>query len=669
MRLFRSLCVVWILVGVALGQGARLHYTVEVKEGDDTAYRCKVDIRHPDRDLLRFSVAAWAPGSYRLLNQSQNIVNVKATAPDGAELPVSKEGDLTWMFSAGGRPHVTLSWDFKAPGKARNNRSYLTKTGALLDGPRTWLYWRDRKDLSAHVTVKVPNGWTVATGLESTFEPNVFVAKDTDWLLDCPILMGKLETRSFFVEGVPVRVAVEMGGRKPEFDMDAFTEVCRRITETQAKMWRGVPFDHYTYLFSGGGGGGLEHLTSTTIGISPSALATNPAAHQGVTAHELFHAWNVKRLRPKTLGPFDYDGPVRTKSLWISEGFTDYYTQVMLARAGLIDEAGFIDAFASSIMSFSQNEASRVLSPEETSWTVWDGPYLAGPLSYYQQGQVLGLAIDLEIRHRTKNAKSLDDAMRHLYDKFSGKQGFMSEDVVLGILESTGVDLHDFFLRHVSAAQEVDWPKHLAHMGVKAEYKTSTPPATALDAEVVEGAVKITVLDGSALHRSGLRTGDVLKEVGGTKVQSANAVRRLLAGMAVGAKVPFVVLRDGKEQTVSVVVEAATDLGRVRVRRGPSEAILEGIGEASPIHRAGLHSGDVLLAVNGTPIGGRDEARRVLAALRAGDAADIRVKRKDTEISVKLVAAQAAVRSLTIEPNPAATAEQIAIRRSLVRGS
>src|SRR6185369_5276623 len=108
--------------------------------------------------------------------------------------------------------------------------------------------------------------------------------------------------------------------------------------------------------------------------------------------------WNVKRLRPKALGPFDYDGPVRTNSLWISEGLTDYYTQVTLARAGLIDESGFLSAFESSIGSFVGNPASRTVSPEEASWTVWDGPYLAGPISYYQQGQILGLLMDLEIR-------------------------------------------------------------------------------------------------------------------------------------------------------------------------------------------------------------------------------------------------------------------------------
>ena len=168
---------------------------------------------------------------------------------------------------------------------------------------------------------------------------------------------------------------------------------------------------------------------------------------------------------------------------------------------------------------------------------------------------------------------------------------------------------------------------------------------------------------------AGMKRGDVVIAFNGKEVQSVSQLRNLVARTMVGKDAQVKVLRDGKEQTVSVVVEAATDLGRVRVRRGPSEAILEGIGEGSPIHRAGLQSGDVLLAVNGTPIGGRDEARRVLAALRAGDAAELRVKRKDTEMSVKLVAAQAAVRSLTIEPNPAATAEQIAIRRSLVRGS
>jgi predicted metalloprotease with PDZ domain len=238
MRFLRLVSVVVFVVGVVCGQGSRLHYTVEVKEGDDTAYRCKVDIRHPDRDLLRFSVAAWAPGSYRLLNQAQNIVNVKATAPDGAEIPVSKEGDLTWMFSAGGRPHVTLSWDFKAPGKARNNRSYLTKTGALLDGPRTWLYWRDRKDLSAHVSGEGAERVECRDGTRTHVRAECFRREGHGLVARLPDPDGQTRNALVFVEGVPVRVAVEMGGRKPEFDMDAFADVCRRITEAEAKMWR-----------------------------------------------------------------------------------------------------------------------------------------------------------------------------------------------------------------------------------------------------------------------------------------------------------------------------------------------------------------------------------------------------------------------------------------------
>ncbi len=650
---------------VIVAQGPRLHYTVEVKEGDDASFHCQVDVRDPDHDTLRFSVASWAPGSYRLLNQWSNIVNVKATDGEGRELPLGKEGDLTWTVTAPGKRHVNVAWELKSQGRARNNRSYLTKTGALLDGPRTWLYWRDHKELPAHVTVKLPPTWTVATGLNPTFNPQTFYAKDTDWLLDCPILMGPLESRMFEVDGVPVRVAIDIGGKKPEFDVDAFADVCKKITEAQAKMWGFIPFEHYTYLFSGGGGGGLEHLTSTTIGISPAALAANPRAHQGVTSHELFHAWNVKRLRPKALGPFDYDGPVRTKSLWFAEGLTNYYTNVMLARAGLLDEEAFLASYRASVLSFSQNEASRIVSPEECSWTVWDSVYLAGPISYYLQGEVLGLAMDLEIRHQTQNRKSLDDGMRSLYARYAGKEGFASEDVVVEISRATGVDLHDFFLKHVSGAQEVDWPRYFGHMGVTAEYMVSIPPSVGLDADLVDGAVRVSVLDGSPLARSGIRTGDILKSVGKTKVQSPATLRRMTAALAVGSKEQWVVGRDGKDVTVDVTIEAATDVSRLRIRRSGATTI-DGVVPGSALATTGLINGDVLVGVGDRAISSRDQARTALTSLREGMKTTMKVLRNGTEMSVEVVPQRATVRSLVIAPNPQATADQLAIRGALM---
>jgi predicted metalloprotease with PDZ domain len=665
----RLIVIIAAIAALAHGQAPRLVYTVEVKDGDTSAFHHALEIERPRRDEVRLSVAAWAPGSYRLMNAFQNVQGVRAVDEGGAPRDVRRDGDLTWVVEARGAERLRVEWRFENPGKSVNNRTYLTATAGLLDGPRNYLYWRDHKHLPAHVRFKLPEGWKIATGLTATFDPTVFVAADADWLLDCPVLVGKIETWTFDVGGVPHRVALDNRARPVAFDADKFVECIRRITKQAIEIFGNIPYEHYTYLFSAGGGGGLEHLTSTTIGVSPQALATNPDAHMGVIAHEFVHAWNVKRLRPRALGPFDYDGPVRTKSLWICEGITNYYTNVLLSRAGFTSEQEFLDSYGRTITGFVLNPASRVVSPEEASWTVWDGPYLAGPIDYYTQGEILGLLMDLEIRGRTENRRNLDHAMRLLYERFSGKAGYQSEDVVSTIFDATGVDLHDFFLKHVSAAREIDWARYFRHMGCRA--RVARRPRTAIAVEVAQGGgdgVAVKVPEGSALGRLGLRSDDVVLALNGAPVKTGRELLDALRKLEVGQSLAIKARRGTSESSFEGKVEAATDVSEMIGRRGGARAVVRMLAEDSALARSGLLNGDLVKAVDGRAVGTRDEFRAACASVKEGDLVKITVERGGAEQVIEHRATASVSQSFELEPDPAATPLELEIRRSLILG-
>jgi predicted metalloprotease with PDZ domain len=670
MKSLRSLAALLVLVQALAAQTTpRLAYRVEVKADDLSSFHHALVIEQPGRDEVRLSVAAWAPGSYRLMNAFNRIKDVAAIDERGATRAVTKDGDLTWVADAKGVERLTVSWRFEESTRNPNNRTYLNDTGALLDGPRNYLYWRDRKDLPAHVHFKLPEGWKIATGLSPTFDPNVYVANDTDWLLDCPVLMGRLETWTFLEAGVPHRVAVDNRGRPIEFDAAQFVECIRRIVRSTAAVWGQIPYPHYTFLYSAGGGGGLEHLTSTTIGIGSRQLASNPNAHQGVTAHELIHAWNVKRLRPKALGPFDYDGPVRTKSLWISEGITNYYTNVVLSRAGLSDEGDFLGTYEAIVGGVIANPAYRMISPEEASWTVWDGPYLGSSVSYYTQGEYLGLLMDLQIRAATQNTKSLDDAMRLLYERFSGPKGFQSEDVVSTVRDATGVDLHGFFLRHVSGAREIEWEKYFRHMGCLAT--VARRPRTAINLQIAQGGtdgVAVKVPADSALFRLGLRDDDTVTAVNGAAVKTGRELLEALRTIDVGAPIELGVTRDGKPVPLKGRIEASLDVADLLGRGRGERLVVSRVAEDSELAASGFKNGDVVTGLNGVALKTREEWRAAVAKLRDQELVKVTVERGGAEHLIEHRAGPAVTVSFTLKPDPAATPLELAIRRGIIHG-
>ncbi|HEU5261202.1 MAG TPA: PDZ domain-containing protein [Gemmatimonadales bacterium] len=535
----------------------KVDYTVTVRERDRTAYFLELAIANPPNPA-RLVIPNWAPGAYRPMDSGKNIAGVAAFTDGGDSLPVTRESDIAWLVETRGAAQIVVRYaaGLRDPRRwARpNNRWFLRRTSGLIDGPRTFMYLDGSTLAPSHVRLRLPAGWGIATGLVATTDPGTYWAPSYDVLIDSPILVGTFVSYRFAVGGVPHRAVVDLGGAAPGYNERAFVNVLRRIAETAIGVFGNAPYKDYTFIFAGAGGG-LEHLNSTTIGFSPTRVGRDPAALEEVTAHELFHAWNVKRIRPLELGPFDYTRPVRSPNLWMSEGVTDYYTLLILVRSGLDSPRDFARKIAASIASHHTNPARLTVSPERASWTVWDGPEVndGAHISYYLQGELLGFLLDLAIRDSTDNARSLDDVMRYLFDHYAGERGFTNDDLVQSVRAVTGRNFSDFWHRYVSGTNEIPWNEYLKAAGWQVEFHEergldarvgTIPPA------VQDGPPRAIAFAGSAAEAAGLKTGDELLRVNGRDVVESGDVTAALRGARVGDPITVVVRRDGGPLTI-----------------------------------------------------------------------------------------------------------------------
>jgi len=536
-----------------------LYYSLTVRT-DRLGYLVELQITNPP-SLSRLVIPNWAPGAYRLMNSGQNIWEFVAFTAAGDQLPVRQDSPISWIIDTKGSTRITVRYtaglrdtiQWRRP----NNRWFLRAGSGIVDGPRTFMYLDGWKQAPARVTLLVPTGWRVATGLvPQTSDSLTYSAPNYDVLIDSPMLLGHFLSYRFSAAGTPHRAVVDLGGARAHAP-GAFVDMLRRISTTAIGIFGGAPppYKDYTYIFVGGRGGGLEHLNSTSIGVTTETLARDPRRAEAVSAHEFFHAWNVKRIRPVELGPFDYEHEVRTVNLWWSEGVTDYYADVILARAGLERPSDFAQGIATAIANHRGNPARLRVSPERSSWTVWDSPAVNDDytISYYLQGEVLGFLLDLAIRDSTDNAKSLDDVMRYLLAHFAGERGFTRDDLIASVRAATGHNFAEFWRRYVSGVDEIPWNDYVGAAGWEVVFReepaidariSSIPPA------VQGGRWRAVAAPGSAAAAAGLRTGDELVRINGRAIIDGNDVTAIVRGIARSAAVAVDVLRDGQPLTI-----------------------------------------------------------------------------------------------------------------------
>ncbi len=520
-----------------------------------------------------FAMSNWAPGAYGIENYAANVQRFRAHSADGRELSWRKTDSQTWRIELGGATAITVEYQVYA-NTLQNNVGQYDERHAFIAGPATWMYLVGGKERPIELSIDVPSGWKVATGMEHTSE-HTFRAENYDWFADAPLEISDFAEKDFVVLGSTYHVIFHdvMGGK----DTAQFTADLQKVVGAIVPIFQPVagsgaqaaPFKDYYFLFHvwPKTGGGLEHLNSTQINFSKDMDNTEPVPARGtqytgklyVSAHEFFHAWNVKRLRPRPLGPFDYSQMVHTPSLWISEGLTSYYGWLALARAGLVTPQQYLDYIARLITEFEKQPGRSERSIEDTSWDTWwvggkvvsqDNNLANTFYSYYDGGQIMGHILDFAIRQDTNNQKSLDDWMRLLYTRYAlPKPGFEPDDVVRAASEIAGQDVSDIFRRYISGKEPIPYESYFAYAGVAVEKKldSAKPWAGLTLTKQDNGTTTVkNITPGSPAESAGLDKDDVIIALDGRAITSSDDVEALIAAYKPGVTVRVLVQRLGQ---------------------------------------------------------------------------------------------------------------------------
>jgi predicted metalloprotease with PDZ domain len=468
------------LVGIAPGAAARgpepIIYVLRFPSPDKQIAEVEVTVPTGRRATVEMMMAVWSPGFYRIENYADRVQDFSARTQDGARLEVEARKNR-WQIHTMGKPRIVVSYRLIC-----NQRSVTTNWVArdliVLNGAATFITLADQTRRPHEVRIDLPEHTNRAmTALDPSPDrlANHYRASDYDTLVDSPIVIGNPAVREFEVAGS--RHYLADFGDAGKWDGQRAAQDVEKIVRETHRFWGFLPFRRYVFLnVFRQGGGGLEHKDSTLLTSNASRLAT-PQGYLSWLAfvcHEYFHAFNVKRLRPVELGPFDYENPPRTSGLWVSEGLTTYYGQLIVCRAGLSRPQDFLSWLSSQIEQLQNTPGRLVQTLEQSSLEVWSTPTSGlaqsnstTTVSYYLKGPIAGFLLDAKIRRATDDRKSLDDVMRLAYRRYSRARGFMAEQFRATAEEVAGVDLREWFRKSISSVEELDYAEALDWYGLR----------------------------------------------------------------------------------------------------------------------------------------------------------------------------------------------------------
>jgi predicted metalloprotease with PDZ domain len=417
----------------------------------------------------------WSPGYYQVQDYAGKVLEISAQSPERAPLPVEKVSSNRWRVETGGSPKVLVTYQLDCPDSFVTT-NWVSPELLVLNGGATYMTLLGGEERPHEVWLEPADTWTgVATGLpEAPGEgPYHYLADDFDTLLDAPIVAGDLEVTSFMVDSVE-HLLVDVGEREG-WDPERAAEDLQDIVEESLPLWGDLPYQKYVFLnVFRRGGGGLEHENSTLLTTSAQAMATPERYRSWLSfaSHEYFHSFNVKRLRPVELGPFDYEKPPSTPSLWLSEGCTSYFGDLFVTRAGLMSAEEYLSSLSSVIRRLQDSPGRLLQSLEQSSLEVWTNSNSgvgAAPttVSYYVKGQVVGFLLDARIRVATEGRRGFGDVMRLAYQRYGGDRGFTPEEFRTTAEEVAGVDLDEWFRKALSSTEELDYSEALDWYGLR----------------------------------------------------------------------------------------------------------------------------------------------------------------------------------------------------------
>jgi predicted metalloprotease with PDZ domain len=528
---------------------------------------------------LDFTMPAWAPGRYAIYDFAKNVQEFEAAGAHEQPLRWTKLDKQTWRVEtadAGGKVRVRyrvfandLSGSF----------SQFDSSHACLNGASLFMYVAGHKPDPLTLTVETPPDWKLISGLSLSTEQRTFPVPNYDLLIDAPLeISAACSVQQFSERGKTIRVAVHSYADQ-DIDLSSLVDGLKKIVRSEMAMMPEPDLRDYTFIFHFAPGlpqgDGMEHFNSSQIIISGQLSGAGLADALETAAHEFFHLWNAKRLRPAGLGPFDYTREQYTRSLWFVEGVTAYYAYLHLLRSGVWTRQQFLEHLAEEIRGLELQPGRLLMSAESSSFHAWfydrspqmqETNFANTTISYYNKGAVLGMLLDLEIRARTGGRKSLDDVLLAMYRKFYAApaadyyglgHGYESEDILETVNAVAGSDFTAFFARYVRGTEPLPYAPTLASVGLQLRVSTSADSAPSLGVltqRLDRGLEIVAVWPGRAAERGGLSRDDILLAVDDLSLATAELKDRLRI-YPPGAEVPFTVERHGREERISVILD------------------------------------------------------------------------------------------------------------------
>ncbi len=531
MKIVRQTLIFLVLLSAA-AWSRNVSYTLKIEKPH--RHNFSIEIRYPlsGEAQVSFVMPAWAPGYYAIRNLAKNVYHVKAADEQGRELPFRKTDKETWQVETAGAQQVTLSYQVYAYSHGDPYSAHLGPGFAYYNGAYLFMYVEGEKNSPADIRFQYPADWDFHTALPEKIGENHYRAPDYDVFIDSPAFFGRLSKFSFEVLGKPHHVVLNAGYA---YNREQMTTDLTRLVKWFAGMFGDLPYQEYTFFVrvADPGHGGIEHLNANVSCVIPAALSgdLNDPNYFGhflmLESHEFFHAYNVKRIRPAGLGPFDYTREVYTRLLWFSEGFTSYYTHRPLVTAGILERQKIYPSWAGYYQDLYENAALYIKPVSQYSFDSWiaesDIPDYTFRV-FYRKGAYIAMLLDIDMRRRSGHQKSMDGFFRFLYQEVykAGKTFNLPEFLAL-LNRYSGNDYGEFFRKYVTGTEPLPIQETLAEIGLDLHAAEESPFLGIEPQPESEGPVKVYyVYPGSPADALALSRGDEIVSLNSRWVNTGN---------------------------------------------------------------------------------------------------------------------------------------------------
>lgn len=517
------------------------------------------------KKYVDFKMPVWTPGSYMIREYARNVEAFTANSSKGQALKWEKVNKNTWRVYTNSADEVTVNYKVYAF-EISVRTPFLDASHGYIQPAAVFMFVKELMEIPSTVTIKPYKGWEqISTGLSPVGKDKfVLKAPNYDILVDSPIEVGNHKIFEFTVQNIPHKVAMYGEGN---YDEKRLLADMKTIVEEVTSIFNEIPYENYTFIVHNlqSGGGGLEHLNSTTLQTSRWNYGSE-AGYTGflsLVAHEYFHLYNIKRIRPKALGPFDYENENYTTLLWVSEGITSYYDDYLLRRVGFSSPDEYLYTATGNIGTVENAPGSKVQSAAESSFDAWIKYYRPNEnsnnttISYYTKGAILGMLLDLEILNNSQGQRSMDDVMRFLYNEYFKKQkrGFTDQEMQAAVEKVVGKSMDEFFQQHVYGTAQIDYNKYLGYVGLKLvnNNEGKVEPYFGANTSYTNGKLTVSsVMRGTTAYEAGVNVNDEIIAIDNYRV--TDDLNRIMGTRKVGDKINILVNRAGILQNMEAEV-------------------------------------------------------------------------------------------------------------------